>query len=65
MELIGKLVNFIMSTISNWIGSNELIRDVFKIKDNKTINNEIVQTSLIKWRFYIDKILLNTYCNKF
>ena len=35
MELIGKLVNFIMSTISNWIGSNELIRDVFKIKDNK------------------------------
>ena len=51
MELIGKLVNFIMSTISNWIGSNELIRDIFKIKDNKTINNEIVQTSLIEWRF--------------
>lgn len=35
MELIGKLVNFIMSTISNWIGSKELIGDVFKIKDNK------------------------------
>lgn len=36
MKLIGKLVNFIMSTISNWIGNNELIRDIFKIKeDNK------------------------------
>ena len=53
MELIGKLANFIMSTISNWIGSNELIRDIFKIKDNKTINNEIVQTSLFQWRFCI------------
>ena len=28
MELIGKLVNFIMSTISNWIGSSELIDKV-------------------------------------
>lgn len=36
MELIEKLVNFIMSTISNWIGSNELIGDILKIKDNKT-----------------------------
>lgn len=34
MELIGKLVNFIMSTISNWIGSNELIGDVLKIKED-------------------------------
>lgn len=35
MELIGKLVNFIMSTISNWIGSKELIGDILKIKENK------------------------------
>lgn len=35
MELVGKSVNFIMSTFSNWIGSNKVIRDIFKIKNNK------------------------------
>ncbi len=32
MELIGKLINFIMTTIPSCIGSNELIKDIFKIK---------------------------------
>ncbi|AXV42890.1 hypothetical protein Ssp1_18760 [Staphylococcus sp. M0911] len=28
MDLIGKIIAFIMTTISNWLGSSDLIRDV-------------------------------------
>lgn len=33
MELIGKLLNSLMTTISNCIGGIELIRDILKFKD--------------------------------
>ncbi|CAM3019730.1 Variable large protein [Staphylococcus argensis] len=28
MELIGKVIAFVMETISNWLGSSELFKDV-------------------------------------
>ncbi|MCI2774929.1 hypothetical protein [Staphylococcus petrasii] len=36
MELIGKIISFTMETISNWLGSNDLIEDIkmAKVKRN-------------------------------
>lgn len=38
MELIGKMISFIMETISNWLGSSDLFRD---IKNSKNKNNKL------------------------
>ncbi|SUM43692.1 Uncharacterised protein [Staphylococcus petrasii] len=35
MELIGKIISFTMETISNWLGSNDLIKDIKNGKSKK------------------------------
>lgn len=37
MELLTKLINFTMTTISTWLGSNDAFNDISKLfqKDNK------------------------------
>ena len=46
MELIGKIIAFTMETISNWLGSNALLRDIkngFKRKRNWTKYSYLIQ----------------------
>lgn len=36
MELVGRIITFMMSTISNWLGSSDLIKAIKQKFSNKT-----------------------------
>ncbi|MFU0762564.1 hypothetical protein ABH524_008505 [Staphylococcus pasteuri] len=38
MELLGKIINFTMETVSNWLGSSSLFDDVKKLFKKKNDN---------------------------